>query len=206
MTTSTPSTQTDLGITEGHIGKINELNGAVLRKRGGNFRPTDVQLMLERSGSVLQDRFFSLVEELVIATANVIIRTVKVNRSRSPKEMVVALNRAEYTDNSVVKAIPRGEGDEVMVEFFKLDKYVSDDALALEYQKRGLTPDPYALAAVNEADPAFADEHPNGTHWKDENGNWCFIACYRFDGERDVFVDRLSRDWGGYWWFGGVRK
>ena len=206
MTTSTPSTQTDLGITEGHIGKINELNGAVLRKRGGNFRPTDVQLMLERSGSVLQDRFFSLVEELVIATANVIIRTVKVNRSRSPKEMVVALNRAEYTDNSVVKAIPRGEGDEVMVEFFKLDKYVSDDALALEYQKRGLTPDPYALAAVNEADPAFADEHPNGTHWKDENGNWCFVAFDRHGGKRSVGVNRRNRDWRDHWWFGGVRK
>ena len=206
MTTSTPSTQTDLGITEGHIGKINELNGAVLRKRGGNFRPTDVQLMLERSGSVLQDRFFSLVEELVIATANVIIRTVKVNRSRSPKEMVAATNRTEYTDNSVVKAIPRGEGDEVTVEFFKLGKYVSDDDLAREYEKRGLTPDPYALAAVNEADPAFADEHPNGTHWKDENGNWCFVAFRRYDGRRDVSVDRNRSGWRDHWWVGGVRK
>ena len=179
MTTSTPSTQTDLGITEGHIGKINELNGAVLRKRGGNFHPSDVQLMLERSGSVLQDRFFSLVEELVIATTNVIIRTVKVNRSRSPKEMVVALNRAKYTDNSVVKIIPRGEVDEVTVEFFKLGKYVSDDDLAREYEKRGLTPDPYAQAAVNEADPAFADQHPNGTQWKDPNGRWCFVTFNR---------------------------
>ena len=206
MTTSTPSTQTDLGITEGHIGKINELNGAVLRKRGGNFHPSDVQLMLERSGSVLQDRFFSLVEELVIATTNVIIRTVKVNRSRSPKEMVVALNRAKYTDNSVVKIIPRGEDDEATVEFFKLGKYVSDDDLAREYEKRGLTPDPYAQAAVNEADPVFADEHPNGTHWKDEDGNWCYVAFHRRVGKRVVGVYRNSRGWDDSWWFGGVRK
>ena len=207
MTTSTPSTQTDLGITEGHIGKINELNGAVLRKRGGNFRPADVQLMLERSGSVLQDRFFSLVEELVVATANVIsIRTVKVNRNRSPKEMVAALNRAEYTDNSVVKIIPRGEGDEVTVEFFKLGKWVSVNDLALEFEKRGLTPDPYAQAAVNEADPAFADEYPNGTQWKDENGNWCYIA-FSLDGNgRYVDVYRRRDDWYDYWWLGGVRK
>ncbi|MFH1866965.1 MAG: hypothetical protein ABIJ81_02690, partial [Patescibacteria group bacterium] len=103
--------------------------------------------------------------------------------------------------------IPRGEGDEATVEFFKLGKFVSDDNLAIEYQKRGLDPaDPYTLVAVNEADPAFADKYPNITHWQDKNGNWCYIAFYRYVGGRYVGVGRDAYDWGGLWWFGGVRK
>lgn len=206
MSNSTPSTQTDLGMTEGHIGKINELLAAGLRKARGNFRAPDVQLTLECCGPTIVERFIKSLEELVATTANAIIRTVKVNRNRSPKEMVAALNRTEYTTNSVVRAIPKGEGEDVTVEFFKLGRYVSDDALALEYQKRGLTPDPYAQAAVNEADPAFADKHPNGANWKDEYGNWCFIAFLLLGGRRTVGVGRSSHDWGDFWWFGGVRK
>lgn len=206
MSNSTPSTQTDLGMTEGHIGKINELLAAGLRKARGNFRAPDVQLTLERCGPTIVERFIKSLEELVATTANAIVRTVKVNRNRSPKEMVAALGRVEYTTNSVVKIIPKGEGEDVTVEFFKLGKYVSDNDLDLEYQKRGLTPDPYAQAAVNEADPAFADEHPNGTHWKDEDGNWCFIAFDRVGDGRSVSVNRSDGDWSGYWWFGGVRK
>lgn len=206
MSKSTPSTQTDLGMTEGHIGKINELLAAGLRKKRGNFRAADVQLTLERCGPTIVERFITSLEELVATTANAIVRTVKVNRGRSPKEMVTALNRAEYTEKSVVKIIPRGEGEDVVVEFFKLGKYVSDDDLAREYEQRGLIPDPYAQAAVNEADPAFADERPNGTHWKDEDGNWCYIAFDRGGGGRFVDVDRGSGDWRDRWWFGGVRK
>lgn len=103
--------------------------------------------------------------------------------------------------------MPRGDGDESDVIFFKPGRSVSDVDLDKEYALRGLVPaDPYALAAVNEADPAFADEHPNGTHWKDADGNWCYTAFNRWNDGRFVDVCRDVRGWFAYWWFAGLRK
>ena len=104
--------------------------------------------------------------------------------------------------------MPRGEGDEAEVFFFKLGRYVNDADLEKEYELRGLKPaDPYSLAAVNEADPAFADDHPNGTHWKDKSGNWCSARSYQWGaGERCVNVYRYDFDCFDYCFFAGVRK
>ena len=151
-------------------------------------------------------KFTTLLKEFM---GNAMTRFIRVDRTRTPKETIKATNRAEYTDNSVVKTMPAG-GDgaenEVEVVFFKLGRYVSDNDLAAEYEKRGLKPDPYAVAAVNEADPSFADDYYNSTHWKNADGNWCYVAFYRGDNERRVHVDRGDGDWVADWWFGGVRK
>ncbi|HBV33181.1 TPA: hypothetical protein DIC39_02305 [Patescibacteria group bacterium] len=204
------ATETDLGLTEGQIGKVCEMIAAALRKGRKSFRSNAVQNIIEQHGPKLQEEMTSatvtVFENIIAWSSNIIARAVKVVRSRTPKEMIKALGRAEYTDNSVVKAIPKGEGDEVIVEFFKLGQYVSMNDLAREYAKRGLTPDPYAQAAANEADPTFADKHPNGAQWKDEDGNWCYIAFDRDDDGRCVDVGRSYDDWYDCWWFGGVRK
>jgi len=109
--------------------------------------------------------------------------------------------------------MPKDNGEEAKVVFFKPDKssynangWISDDNLEKEFALRCLKPsDPYSLAAVNEADPTFADEHPNATHWKDADGKWCY-ALFRHwsDGERDVDVHRDGNDWDGNWWFAGL--
>ena len=193
-------------ITKGQAGRIADRFMEHCYKNPASLPKDAVQQVLEDEGDQLTQEMFEALRKRVEACSGMIVRHAKVNRNRSPKEMVAALNRAEYTDNSVVKIIPRGEGDEVTVEFFKLGKWVSVNDLALEFEKRGLTPDPYAQAAVNEADPAFADEYPNGTQWKDENGNWCYIA-FSLDGNgRYVDVYRRRDDWYDYWWLGGVRK
>ena len=96
--------------------------------------------------------------------------------------------------------------------FFKPDlsqhnDFISDDDLEKEFELRGLKPaDPVSVAAVNEADPAFADEKPHGTHWKDAKGNWYYAAFFRWNGKRRVDVDRSGNDWDDRWWFAGVRK
>jgi hypothetical protein len=111
-----------------------------------------------------------------------------------------------------VDAMPKGEGNEVEVVFFKPDLsnrngFISDDDLEKEFDLRGLMPaDPISVAAVNEADPAFADEKPHGTHWKDAKGNWCCAAFNRWDDGREVIVDRDGSGWDDRWWFAGVRK
>jgi hypothetical protein len=147
----------------------------------------------------------------VEAVSNLIVRRVTVNRTRTPKQAFVATGRTLYTDTTVVDRMPCGEGDEVEVIFFKLDLskrggWISDDDLREEFDLRGLGPDPISLAAVNEADPAFADEHTNATHWKDADGNWCCAAFGGFDGERVVRVVRFGGGWYDGCWFAGVRK
>ncbi len=155
---------------------------------------------------------FTPFRERAEAVSNLIVRKVKVNRGRSQQEAIEATGRAQYTDRKVVDSMPKGEGDEVEVVFFKPDLsqrngFISDDDLEKEFELRGLKPaDPISVAAVNEADPAFADEKPHGTHWKDAKGNWCYAAFRRWDVGREVSVYRGGSGWDDHWWFAGVRK
>jgi hypothetical protein len=124
-------------------------------------------------------------------------------------EAISATGRKQYLNDSVVASIPQGEGDEAEdMIFFKLGRNINDADLEKEYDLRGLKPaDLYALAAVNESDPAFADKHPNGTPWKDADGEWCYAAFLRwYDDERSVSVNRSIGGWVGVWWFAGIRK
>ncbi|HDQ23089.1 MAG TPA: hypothetical protein ENN28_03935 [Candidatus Uhrbacteria bacterium] len=152
-------------------------------------------------------KFTALLNEFMMGQP--ITRLVRVDRTRTPKKAIKVTNRVEYTDDSAVESMPaqgKGVEQDVEVVFFNLGRLVNDNNLAAEYEKRGLKPDPYAVSAVNEADPSFADEHPNATHWKDADGNWCLVAFDRSGSGRDVNVRRSGNDWLGSWWFGGVRK
>ncbi len=193
-------------ITAGQIGKVCDLLTAALRKSGLQSEP--MQQVLESQGGALADEFVIAVRKRVEAVSNMIIRHAKVNRNRTTQQVLDATGRKQYTDSKVVKTMPKGEGDEADVFFFKLGRYVSDADLEKEYELRGLKPaDSYSLAVINEADPAFADDHPNGTHWKDANGNWCYAAFDRWGGGgRVVDVHRSVDDWVDDWFFAGVRK
>jgi hypothetical protein len=138
---------------------------------------------------------------------DMISRVVPVDRTRTPQNAIKATSRILYLDDSVLETMPAG-GDgvgNVEVLFFKFGRHASDDEVAAEFARLGIEPDPYAVAAVNEADPTFADEHPNGTLWKDAD-DWCFVAFSRIDSERSVVVRRDDYGWRNDWWFGGVRK
>ncbi len=190
-------------ITAGQIGKIQELLGAGLRKSGLMSEPT--QQVLEHRGDVLVSDLVAVVQKFVEEVSNMITRRVTVNRNRTPEEAINATGRKKHIQDFVVATMPKGEGNEVEVIFFKVGKYVSDADLENEYDLRGLKPaDPYSLSAVNEADPAFADSHPNCTHWKDTD-KWCYIAFSRWFGVSFVRVGRDDGVWDGIWWFAGLR-
>ena len=192
-------------ITEGQIGKLKELLNAKLQKHKAELPSNLMQQVL--GIPELADELFAVIRKRVEAISDMIIRTVKVNRNRSAKEALKATGRAQYVDDSVVKAMPNGEGEDTEVVFFKIGSQISMDNLEKEYALRGLKPaDPFSLSAVNEADPAFADEHPNGTQWKDKDGKWCYAFFDRDGDERYLVVDSLDDDWFDYWWFAGVRK
>ena len=199
-------------ITSGEIGKIQELLGAALRKSGLQNEPTQQVLKSKVQSGQMIAELVGVVRKYVEAVSAFIIRLVTVNRERTPQEALDATGRKQYTDRKVVDVMPHGEGTEKEVIFFKprleafTDGYITDEALEKEFEFVGLTPaDPYSLLAVNEADPSFADEHPNATHWKDADGKWCFVSVFRWNAWRSVSVYRLG-DWLGYWLFAGFRK
>jgi len=192
-------------ITAGQIGKIQEILGAALRKSNLQSNPT--QQVLEIQGDVLVTELVTVIRKHVEEVSNIIIRCVSVNRDHSPQGILDATSRKQYTNSDVVAAMPKGKGGKAEVVFFKLGHYVSDNDLEKEYELRGLKPaDSYSIAAVNEADPSFADEHSNSTHWMDTNGKWCYIAFDRWFDKRFVRVLRRGNYWDGSWWFAGLRK
>ena len=142
---------------------------------------------------------------------NTTLSKVKVNRNRTPQEALNATGRAQYTDQKVVDSMPKASADEVEVLFFKPEPweytqpdYISEDDIEKAYERRNCKPaDPISVAAVNEADPAFADEKPHGTHWKDDKGNWCYATFIRWNDERRVAVYCDGHGWYDNWWFAG---
>lgn len=200
------------GMSDGQIETAVEQLRAAMRKHRDEVEKDAAQQALGVDN--LGMRMFSVFRGLAEAVSKMLVRQVTINHSRTPEEAIKATGRREYVNAAVVKAMPKGEGVDATVYFFKPspDAYdenglISDDAVEKEFEMRGLKlADPYSLAAVNEADPTFADEHPNSTHWKDTAGKWCFATFDRWDVERGVDVGQNGRDWGGRWWFAGVRK
>ena len=205
--TMTPS---DKPITKGQIGKFYDVFADALAKSGLRSEPT--QLVLATHGADLAKQFVALVRKHVDAISNMIFHTVTVDRTRSPQQVLDATGRTQYTDKEVVASMSKTQAEEELF-FFKprpeayRDGLISDEALKREFDFLNLEPaSPCSLAKANQDDPAFADEHPNGTHWKDAQGNWCFAAFDGWYGRRDVGVSRSVDDWHGRWWFAGVRK
>ena len=202
MSSMTPSMQE---MTDGQIDKIVDIFRARVRKGRNALSSDAVQQVLGQSE--LPDELFGVFQRRVEAVSSMIVRHVKVDRTRSPEQVIDATARAKYIDGKVISTMPRGEGEEKKVFFFKVSRFISDDDLEKEYDLRGLRPDPYAQAKVNEDDPSFADTHPNGTHWKDADGRWNFATFSRWDDDRrHVDVYRRGHAWRDFWWFGGVCK
>lgn len=197
-------------ITSGQIGKLQDLIGAALRK---SDLPGDiVQKVIESDGEQLVADMLASLYMRVEARANEIALHVTVDRTRTPEQALAATGRRLYGNDLVVDAMPRGEGDEVELVFFKPEASAYQNGLLLcqalmrEYEKRNLVPDPIALAAFAKKDPAFCDAKPFGCQWQDADGNYCCATFDRWDDERNVYVNRAGGGWDDRWSFAGVRK
>lgn len=192
-------------MTDGQIDAVaNKLRDA-LRKHRSEISSEVAQQVngIDNLGMLL----YAPYRERAEALSKVIVRHVKVDRTLEPQTILDATNRTPYTDRSVVDSMPRGEGNEVEVHFFPLEKGMTEEEFALALDQRGLKPDPIAQTQVNTDDPAFADKCPNGTQWKDADGKNCFATFYRWLGKRRVGVNRDDGDgWSSRWWGCGVRK
>jgi hypothetical protein len=152
------------------------------------------------------DKSILLSQKMAKGDGSIICR-VKVNRLQTAQEALEATGCKLSADKEVVKAMPRGEGEEVEVVFFKFGaRLVSPKEQERGYARRGLVPDPRALAAVNQADPTFADKHQNLTQWMGKDGQWHHATFSQLNGERCVRVGRGTFFWYVFWWFAGSRK
>jgi len=197
--------------TDEQFGKVSEILTAGLRKAKLQREP--LQTVLKDQGKQLVSELVAAIRRRVEAVSNLIIRTVeKVNRTRTGAEALKATGRNVYGNDKVIEAMPRGKGEDAEITFLKPDLserggYITDDDLEKWARDLGYTfADPFSLTAVNEEDPAFADEKPNATHWKDAEGKWCFAAFDRWGDGRCVRVHRHDRVWGDDWSFALVRK
>ena len=201
-TMATTMTASIKPVTDGQIKNLVAKFRDAARKHGVGLDGEAFQhaLGVNNIGTELFASFRTRVE----AISSMIVRRVKVDRERSPKDALKATGRALYVSDDVVKTMPKAEGDEVDVFFFKIGRSVSCVDLIKEYELRGLAPDHYAQSAVNETDPAFADEHPNGTQWQNAKGEFCCLTFRRWYGKCHVYCSRNDYDWNDYWWFAGV--
>lgn len=139
-----------------------------------------------------------------------ITRHVKVDRSRTAAQAIEATGRAVVSPSATfepILATASMEGpEEVDVHFFGLDYDPTPIQLAVEYETRGLKPDLAAQAAVNEDDPVFADERPNGLQWVSKRGESYFVLFFREEHEYHIHLWDSDHRWRKGWLFGGVRK
>ena len=193
MTASEANVMTD-GQIENAVDKLR----AAMRKHRTRIASEVAQHVLgvENLGMEMFEVFCTRAE----AISGIIIRRVKVDRTRTPQEVIDATGRTQYVDKNVLATMPKGEGDEVDVYFVPTKRLVPVKEVPAFLAQNGLVPDPRAQAAVNEADSAFADKYPNGTQW----GNNCCLMFPRWDGERNVFCRHDDNDWNGHWFLSGV--
>ena len=193
-------------MTDGQIDDlVNKLRDAV-RKHRDELGSEAVQKVLgtDNLGMILFDPFRRLVEMV----STMFTRSVSgINRDQSPQAAINATGRMQYTNRSVVDAMPRGEGEDAELEFFELDYDPTPAELDAEYKSRNLKADPFALCKHMQDDPTFADERPVACQWDlKEDGAACYAAFHRWLGEWNVSADRSADVWHRGYRYAGVRK
>lgn len=121
----------------------------------------------------------------------IIVRKLKVDRTRTRQQAIHATGRVDYINDEVVGEMPIGEGEEKEVFLIPSNEPRTLDQLEQKFGgKRFALVDPVTLCALNEQDPTLADEYPNATQWRDKNGKVCYALFSIWHGSRGVSVDQ----------------
>ena len=186
-------------VTGEQIGRLADKLTARLKKHSNQLPSNHFQEIL--SDDTLIDEMLASVRKRIEARTGM-IRTVKVNRTRSNLEALKATGMYLNIDHSVVNNAPQGKDEEVELVLFKPGHQKSCSDLDKEYDIRELNPaDLQEISALNEADQSFAGTHVNGIYLKDKNGN-CFLVFFRFG----VIVLQDVNGCDASSWLVGVRK
>jgi hypothetical protein len=199
-------------ITDDQIERAAEILRRTLRSHRNELPYDSVEYLLggmlkgSGFGEVLLRAVHKCVDELVI------LRRVKVDRSRTPQAALAATGQRLMAAPQDVETIPRGKGDTVVIGLFRvLDRYtIQRGDLDMHFKFHGLIPDPIALAALAEADPAFVDVYTPATQWRGSNGSYYGMSFNKNRGERSILINEMkdhpAAAWSCRFWFGGRMK
>ena len=214
--------------TSGQIDRAVARYRALLEKEASKLDLDAVQKTLSQDET--HREMVNLFRKRTDMNAKTIVRRVRVNRNRNPKEAisVAALHdlyqkSCEWSsiDEEVLTDMPRGQGKEAEVWFFQLmpDEYQDEEGglirnnevhevLQKALKRRNLkSADPYSLTAANEASPDFYLTHSNMTTWVDESGEICsmtFESCEPYGIVIESRVPYMGDDYSEMW-FAGIR-
>src|SRR3989344_698360 len=168
--------------------------------------PSDiVQDVLKKEGNKLAEERFNALRARVERNAKVIVRHFKVDRTKTPEQLLAALGRKEsHVDREVLATMPTDGPEEGDLFFFPLKCNTPVTKIERVFEERGLIPDYAAQMQVNADDPAFADERPNGMQWG--NYNYNCVSFGRWDDDRKVGVGRYCSYWDSCTLFAGRLK
>jgi hypothetical protein len=190
-------------ITDGDIEKLLTLIGAELRKSG--LDSSAIKKVLRFHQISIQKDIVQVIARYQSLFRGFVERSVTMGVGHLPMQAIKATQRKLFLNESLIKSIPKSGAGIRKVTFFHLGRTIGNDALSHEFDIRGLRPDPIAQCMVNQEDPEFADFNPNCTIWKNEGGEWCYLAFNTLNFNlRRVYLARSIAPWNAEWWYGGV--
>ena len=206
--TMTPSQKR---MTQRQINKAVDNYRALLEKHVPEFESAAVQIVLGQSEfaeaqlALFRERVEAITGRVlapngVVMPEGTVVRRVRVDGTRPPREVVDGTGRKQYINNDVLATLPPSDSGEMDVYFVPTRKYVPVNEAGVFLAQFGLVFNPRAQAAANEGDPSLADTVPNGTQW----GKNCYLTFHRWRGGRVVNCDRGGFGWFGIWFLSGV--
>ncbi len=121
----------------------------------------------------------------VAMASKLIVRHFKVDRTKTPAQLLESCGRVPwYINAEVLATMPMNGPEEGDLEFFPFELNTPIVEIQRVLSQRGLVPDYAAQMQVNADDPAFADKHPNVMQWGKN-----YAHFIRHNGKRGVRVD-----------------
>lgn len=132
------------------------------------------------------------------------VNEVFVYESYTSSQVLALLSRAFtlYIDNDVFLAMPRLQKGTVGLEFFQEPQAVASERLeGLMVERERVLVDAYALIAWNLAHPEYSVLCPNGTQWRNASGDFCYVAFWAHEGNRNIAIAENPGLWQPKWTF-----
>ncbi|MEI8104189.1 MAG: hypothetical protein WCG84_04810 [Candidatus Moraniibacteriota bacterium] len=127
----------------------------------------------------------------------------------TPQQVLDATGRKQLVNKVVLETMPRPTGGgEKQVEFYWPGYSLTDDQLERKFsEKNWVSVDFYTLCKINQLEPKLAEKYPNATHWKNSDGEWCYILFTQDSYGPVVIVGSVGaedEEWSDDWWFPGL--
>ena len=127
----------------------------------------------------------------------------------TPVQLLESPNRRLFVEDGADMGMPEARAGGSRVTLIALVHHANDDEverLLAAHKPTGLVAaDPFSLSSVLKTNSVFAEHNFAGTHWRDCEGRWCYIAFDRWTlGRQLVYIARGERTWPAGWWISGV--